>query len=120
MNKSQRAAQMWSLLAVAARNRQILTYENRQILTYDLMARATGVPRPAVGGFLGPIQKYCLREKLPPLNVLVVSEKSGMPGEGYIAAADIPQAQANVFAFDWLAQRAPSAEELAFAGTSTK
>jgi hypothetical protein len=36
-----------------------------------------------------------------------------MPGEGYIAAKDIPQAQANVFAFDWLSQRVPSPEELA-------
>jgi len=99
MTKSERAAQMWVVLVIAARN--------RQVLTYDLLARAAGVPRAAVGGFLGPIQRYCLSKQLPPLNVLVVSEKTGMPGEGYVAAQDIPQAQADVFAFDWLSHRSP-------------
>ena len=35
-----------------------------------------------------------------------------MPGEGYVAAGGIPQAQADVFSFDWLDQRAPSAADL--------
>src|SRR2546430_3057032 len=41
-----------------------------------------------------------------------------MPGDGYIAAQDIPQAQAKVFAFDWLARRAPNADE--FEGESDR
>ncbi len=100
MNQYQRALQLWSLLGLAARNRQILTYE--------LVARLIGVPTPAVGGLLGPVQSYCLAHTLPPLTVLVVSEVSGMPGVGFIAAEHVPQAQADVFRFDWVARGAPS------------
>jgi hypothetical protein len=95
--------QIWPALALAARV--------RQVLTYDLVGNAIGVPRQAVGQLLGPIQKYCMERYLPPLSALVVSEIDGMPGDGYIAAQDIPRAQAEVFAFDWLALRAPSPEE---------
>jgi hypothetical protein len=48
MNRFERAAQLWAVLVLAARH--------RQVLSYDLVARATGVPRAAVGGFLWPIQ----------------------------------------------------------------
>lgn len=109
MTRFERAAQIWALLVLAARA--------RQILTYDLIAKAIGVPRTAVGGLLAPIQAYCLRKGLPPLTVLVVSEKDGMPGEGFIGAADIPQAQADVFGHAWLSSRAPTVEELSAAGT---
>lgn len=98
MTRHDRAAQLWPLLALAARN--------RQVLTYDIVSRLTGVPRPAVGGFLGPIQDYCLHHNLPPLTILVVSEESGLPGVGFIAARDIPKKQAEVFAFDWLGHNA--------------
>jgi len=37
-----------------------------------------------------------------------VSEKTGMPGVGFIAAKDIPKAQQDVFRHDWLSQGAPS------------
>ena len=33
---------------------------------------------------LGLIQNYCIEEKLPPLTILVV-DKSGKPGTGFIA-----------------------------------
>jgi hypothetical protein len=95
---------MWAVLAIAARNRQILTYE--------MVGRACGVPRAGVGGFLEPIQDFCLQQGLPPLTVLIVSEESGMPGIGFMAASDIPRAQAEVFNRDWLVGRAPSPEDL--------
>ena len=104
LTRFERAAQMWAVLAIAARNRQILTYE--------MMARACGVPRPGVGGFLEPIQDFCLQEALPPLTALVVGDESGMPGIGFIAASDIPRAQADVFNRDWLVGQAPSPQDL--------
>jgi len=108
MTKYQRASQCWAVIALAARNRQILTYE--------IVAQLIGVPRAAVGGFLGPVQTYCLQQHLPPLTILVVSESSGLPGEGFIAAQDIPKAQAGVFAHDWndVAASSPEALENAF------
>ena len=91
----------------------MLAAANRQILTYDLVARATGVVRPSIGDFLRPIQQYCSEQPqpLPPLTSIVVSEDSGLPGTGFIAAADVPAAQSQVFKHRWLDVRAPSAEQ---------
>ena len=103
MTKYERAAQLWSILALAARN--------RQVLTYDIVARLVGVPRPALGGFLAPIQAHCIQNSLPPLTILVVSEQTGLPGEGFIGAENIPRAQIDVFSYDWIAHGAPTADD---------
>jgi hypothetical protein len=100
----ERAAQIWAVLALAARN--------RQILAYDIVGKLIGVPRQALGRMLEPIQSYCLVNHLPPLSILVISEQTGIPGTGFIAAQDIPRTQVEVFGFDWLAHTAPSPEIL--------
>jgi hypothetical protein len=41
MKVSERAAQIWSILALASKN--------RQVLTYDILSRLIGVPRPGLG-----------------------------------------------------------------------
>jgi hypothetical protein len=102
MTANERAAQIWAVLALAAHNRQVLTYE--------MVARLTGVARVGLGRCLEPIQSYCLVKGLSPLTILVVSEKTGMPGLGFIAAQDIPRAQQEVFDYDWLAHGGPSPE----------
>lgn len=104
MTRAERGQQLWSLLALAA--------TNRQVLTYDIVARLTGVVRPSIGDFLRPIQRYCTEEGFPPLAALVISEQTGLPGEGFIAAADVPAAQMRVFQHPWLDTNAPSAERL--------
>jgi hypothetical protein len=55
---------------------------------------------------------YCMMAGLPPLTILVVREDSGLPGAGFVAAADIPKTQIKVFAYDWLEKGAPSPEAL--------
>jgi len=104
MTRYERAAQLWSILALAAKN--------RQILTYDIVAKLSGVPRPAIGGFLEPIQTFCMKKNLPPLTILVVSEDTGLPSPGFIAAADIPRTQQTVFAYDWLGFGAPAPDNI--------
>jgi alkylated DNA nucleotide flippase Atl1 len=49
MSREQRAAQIWSVLAFAA--------SNRQIIAYGLLAKLIGVPRAALGKLLGPIRR---------------------------------------------------------------
>ena len=105
MKREERSQQLWSLLALAA--------THRQILTYDIVARLTGLVRPSIGDFLRPIQQYCVENRLPALTSIVVSEDSGLPGEGFIGAQDVPAAQVRVFQHDWLQRPAPSAEQLA-------
>jgi hypothetical protein len=103
MNINERAAQLWSVLSLAA--------HNRQVLTYDVVAKLTGMARMGLGQCLEPIQSYCLVHNLPPLTILVVSEKTGMPGVGFVAAQDIPKAQQEVFRCDWLSHGGPSPEK---------
>jgi hypothetical protein len=107
MNIFHRAAQIWAVLALAA--------HNRQVLTYKIVSRLTGVPRVGLGKCLEPIQSYCLLHGLPPLTILVVGEYTGMPGGGFIAAQDIPKGQQEVFKHDWLAQGSPSPHDLEIA-----
>ena len=102
MNIYARAWQIWSVIALASRNRQILTYK--------IISQLTGMPRVGLGSCLEPIQSYCLLHGLPPLTILVIGEKSGMPGVGFIAAHDIPKAQQDVFKCDWLAHGCPTPE----------
>ena len=104
MRASERAVQIWSVLALAA--------SNRQVLTYDMLSKLTGVPPQGLGRLLEPIQSYCLLERLPPLTILVVN-RTGLPGAGFIAAQDIPREQLRVFSHVWLEQAVPSPEQLA-------
>jgi len=107
MEASERAAQIWSVLAWAA--------TSRQVLTYKILGRLIGVPAHGLGHLLEPVQSYCLVRGLPPLTILVVSEDSGLPSSGFTAAADISKTQLSVFQHDWLETGAPSPEELAAA-----
>lgn len=109
MTREQRAQQLWSILVLAARNRQVLTYE--------IVAQACGVPAPSIGDFLRPIQQFCAENGLPPITSIIVNKNSGTPGEGFIAAQDVPRAHIDVFVHDWLGESAPSAEQLADAYT---
>ena len=104
MTQYERAAQIWSVLAWAA--------TNRQELTYDIVGRLIGVPRQGLGRLLEPIQSYCLVRQLPPLTLLVVSEVNGQPSPGFTATQQIPQERQRVFGFNWLDHPAPTPEML--------
>ena len=70
------------------------------------------MPRHGLGQLLEPIQSYCIIEQLEPVTSLVVSDKTGLPGQGFIAAQDVPAAQARVFDIDWLAMTPPDPDVL--------
>jgi hypothetical protein len=110
MTREQRAMQLWSILALAA--------AHRQMLTYRIIESLTGLHRPGIGDCLRPVQQYCTEQQLPPLTCLVVSEDDGLPGLGCLTSpAELPVALLKVFAHDWLKTRSPSAEQLADAYT---
>lgn len=102
MHTHERAAQIWPVLALAAMN--------RQILTYDMVAGFIGMARQGLGQSLEPIQSYCLLHELPPLTILVVKKDSGSPGPGFIAAGNIPRDRQRVFEYDWRARGCPTPE----------
>jgi hypothetical protein len=103
MTQHERAAQLWSLLVLAART--------QQVLSYGMVERLTGIPRQGVGNFLGPIEHYCKRHKLPPLSSLVVNEQKGLPSAGFTKTIDAVGAQVQVFAFDWFSHETPSPQD---------
>lgn len=104
MQIPERAAQAWSLLAFAA--------SNRQTLTYELVGKLTGMHSAGLGAVLEPIQSYCMLNDLPALTALVVNKSTGLPGPGFIAAADVPREFVRIFEHDWLASGCPSPEQL--------
>jgi hypothetical protein len=104
MTRYERAAQLWSVLALAARTQQVLSYE--------IAGRLTGVPRQAIGDFLAPIQDYCLQNNLPPMTAIVVSEETGLPSEGFIADQAVLPALNRIFVYDWLSCGSPTPEDL--------
>ena len=107
MTSSERATQIWPVLALAARNRQVLTYE--------ILGQLIAVPRQGLGQLLEPIQSYCLLHELPPLSALVVSSKTGLPSPGFVAVDAVPAAQMAVFNFDWSEIGCPNPEAFASA-----
>ncbi|MBN8738534.1 hypothetical protein [Tahibacter caeni] len=106
MTRSERACQIWAVLAWAARNRQSITYSQLESIT--------GAHRAGLGQLLEPIQSYCLINNLPPLTVLVVQQESGLPGSGFSGstAEDLGRSLMAVFAMDWLAHGNPQPEKL--------
>lgn len=81
MTRAQRALQAWTLLVCAVRDRRVYTYnEVRKVLGLG----GAGV----VGGLLDSVMRYCERWGLPPLTVLVVNEKTGLPGVGLTAGGE--------------------------------
>jgi hypothetical protein len=103
MSRTQRAMQLWSVLVLAARN--------QQVLSYSMVEKLTGLPKWTQADFLGVVAAYCIVNKLPPLTVLVVNEETGLPGGKFPGPADIFGGQARVFVYDWFAHGIPSPED---------
>lgn len=104
MKLSERAWQAWPLLTAAA--------SNRQLFTYELLGQLTGMHAAGLGDVLERIQSFCLLNRLPPLSALVVNKATGLPGEGFVAAADVPKAFMQVFMYDWQSVACPSPDQL--------
>jgi hypothetical protein len=106
MTLSEQAALMWPMLALAARN--------QQILSYAAVEGFTGIARQGLGESLGLIHGYCKGHGFPYLNVLVVSQVTGLPGEGFpekMEPVQILAEQAKVFVFDWYAHDKPRPQD---------
>lgn len=104
MKNHERAWQVWPLLTYAA--------SHRQMLTYEMVGQLTGMAIPGLGAVLEPIQSYCMLTKLPPLTVLVVNKKTGLPGLGFVAADDLATALVQVFEKDWRSVGCPTPDTL--------
>jgi hypothetical protein len=100
-----RALQIWLILIGAAHNRQTLTYK----LLAERMGHAKGAG--VLADQLGYVAFYCIRHNLPPLTVLVINEKTGVPGEG-IPVKDVLSQREKILRFKWFDIVPPTPEEL--------
>jgi putative restriction endonuclease len=106
-NHEQRAARAWPILTAAAKDQKTISYG-------DLADAISIHPRP-LRYVLGPIQDYCLTQKLPPLTSLVIhATGDGLPGLGFIAwdISSLADGQKQVFNFDWASVPNPFAYAL--------
>lgn len=101
VNQKERAARAWPILVDVALNKRLITYGG--------LARHLGIHHRAVRYVLSEIQDYCLLEKLPPITILVVDQKDGKPGAGFIAwdINDLEHGLALVYKFPWPAHDNP-------------
>jgi hypothetical protein len=112
MDTYERAQQYWSVLAFAAREQKVVSYE--------MLSQLTGMAKEA-GRELGHIYYYCENHKLPLLNLLAVGKATGKPSDGCPAdLSELPAQQARVFVYDWLEHGAPSAEDFKRARTTAE
>lgn len=103
MKNQERATQVWSVLALAATNRQVLTYEQ--------VGSLTGIAQVGLGSTLGMVQSYCVANDLPLLCVLAVGKHSGAPSPLFATVSDVQRENMRVFAFDWFGMRCPTPDE---------
>jgi hypothetical protein len=106
MTDSERALQFWSVLALAARNQNLVSYKQLEQLT-----RMAAV---GAGGPLGHISAYCRLHpnKIPQLNLIAVSQDTGKPEADFLQGVELEIEQARVFVYDWISHGAPTVEAL--------
>lgn len=109
MNQPDQAVLIWPVLVQAA--------DMQRSLTYGELEGYTGIAAHGQHTALGLIHDYCKRKDYPILNVIVVSAKTGFPGEGFpekqMTPTDLLIERARVFAFDWSGKPKPRAEDFA-------
>jgi len=107
-NTNIRALQIYLILIGCAQRRQLITYGELTIVL-GMDARAA----QSIGFHLGRIKAYCERECLPELNLLVVNETTGKPGNGAAAAnKDLPTEWHVIFRCRWFQLPVPTEAEL--------
>ncbi|MEP0826926.1 MAG: HNH endonuclease [bacterium] len=110
VNQEARACKAWELLTRVARSKRFVTYQE--------LAAALGTHHRADRFVLGLIQDYCLKEKLPPLTILVVNKHTGKPGSGFIGCSNesLDEGVNGVRGYDW--SKAPNPFSYAADGTA--
>ena len=103
--QSARALQAYQILISSAMNRQTHTYKSLSELMYRKPAQGV------LADILGHIAYYCNDNDLPPLTVLVVNEKTGLPGSGIPIDEGLNATRERVFKCDWYDLYPPTVQE---------
>ena len=87
---------------------------NQQIITYSKLAERLGLLTPTwLPSSLGHLADWCVREGLPPITSLAVTDETGAPGAGYpLPLESLAAQQSRARKFDWYAIVPPSIGDL--------
>ena len=101
VNQEERAARAWPILAAVAATKMNITYAE--------LGAQLGIHRRACRYVLLEIQNYCLENDWPPLTMVVVISKTGLPGVGCVVhdPRTIALQREEVRKFPWLTQDNP-------------
>jgi predicted RNase H-like nuclease len=100
-----RTKRIWRVLLSSAAARQTITYG-------ELATAADSAPARGMGRYLNQIKEHCSASGLPPLHILAVNKRSGMPGKG-LPLVDFRGDRDRVFAFNWSGLVPPTSEDFA-------
>jgi hypothetical protein len=102
MNYYQRSVQFWSVLVMAARTQQVLSYE--------MLWEMTGIPARGQADILGNILFYCQQKKLPLLTSIVLKLDTGRPADPFFNTPpfDLAAEHRRVFIFNWPGHGCPT------------
>jgi len=106
MTQRDQAVLIWPVLVFAARMQRVLTYGE--------LEGFTGIAARGQHTSLGLIHAYCEHKRCPPLNSIVVSADTRLPGDGFpqkMTPSAILVEQARVFAFGWSDEKKPRSED---------
>lgn len=87
-----RAALVWKILISNAKKKTLISYKN--------LANQINIHHRVVRYPLDIIQKYCIEYHFPPLSILVV-DRNGIRGQGFIMQGDLNLLENNVQNFNW-------------------
>ncbi|SRR5258708_40218646 len=102
--RAMRALQAWLILIGQAQIK-------RKPFTYEELGEKMNFPYFGLARVLGRIKRFCELNDLPPLTVLVVNKKTGIPGSG-LGEMDYQKEQERVLAINWYNIMPPTLEEL--------
>ena len=109
-NHATRAVQAWQILIGLAMNRQTIRYR-----VLETIMHRKAMSGGTIGAILGHIAAYCIDNKLPELNLIVINA-TGLPGHGVPVDSDnLLSRREKVYDTDWYNIRTPSEEEFRIA-----
>ena len=113
------AQQIWLILSAHAvlRGEERLNGLPKGLLSYSDLAELMGRGRTGrrfLGRQLGIVGHYCLSRNLPPLNVIVITEKEEQPGLRVVWApgSSVKRDQRRVLKYPWFELRPPTIKAL--------
>ena len=113
MTREEGSVAIWPLLVEVAGKRGKCNYG-------EIAGRLAYKSALPIISMLGGIMWYCLDFALPPLTIVVVNKRTGLPGAGLIVQGTVESETAKVWNHDWSREKAPTIADYVAANANNK